>query len=177
MEKNMKKMTQATLAALVLGFGFSSTALYAAEANRGGPPQQGPNKPHKPGKHGCGDKCDGKIDIVLEVPRHCDLDVDTPRLTLAQTTGGNWSDAGFFNVSTNAPYRLNINPLNTLRNGENTVPVVVTTTRGGKAYYGTQSSTKGQAHRWDVAATVAGSAVEAADAGTYRGVYNVEVRF
>ncbi len=74
-----------------------------------------------------------KSDIVLEVPRHCDLDVETPRLTLAQTTGGNWSDAGFFNVSTNAPYRLNINPLNTLRNGENSVPVVVTTTRGGKS--------------------------------------------
>ncbi len=36
---------------------------------------------------------------------------------------------------------------------------------------------KGKPIVGDVAATVAGSAVEAADAGTYRGVYNVEVRF
>ncbi|WP_216935066.1 MULTISPECIES: hypothetical protein [unclassified Acinetobacter] len=166
----MNKMTQAVLATVVLSFGLGSTAVYANQV-------AGKPGSHKPGKHGCGDKCDGKIDIVLDVPRHCDLDVETPQLTLAQTTGGNWSDAGFFNVSTNAPYRLNINAPNNLRSGQNTVPVSMTTTRGGKAYSGTQTSTKGQAHRWDVAATVAGSAIAAADAGTYLGTYNVEVRF
>ncbi|MGE8537931.1 MAG: hypothetical protein ACN6NI_01490 [Acinetobacter sp.] len=169
----MNKMTQAALAALVISFGFGSTVVYAADT-AGRPGQQ---KPHKPGKHGCGDKCDGKIDVVLEVARHCDLDVLNPTLTLAAGADGNWAAAGAFNVRTNAPYRLNIAPLTQLRNGATSVPVTVATTRGGNAYSGTQSSTAGLDHTWDVNASVLSSVVNAADAGTYRGVYNVEVRF
>ena len=69
----MNKITQAVLATVVLSFGLGSTAVYANQT--AGKP--GSQTPHKPGKHGCGDKCDGKLtlswkfqDIVIWMWKH-----------------------------------------------------------------------------------------------------------
>ena len=81
----MNKMTQAALAALA--FGFCSTAVYAdgAEAaSFGGGGGSGNGGSHHSGNSGCGTKCDGEIDIELTVAKHCDLDINKKKITIAQ---------------------------------------------------------------------------------------------
>ena len=178
MEKDMKKTTQAALAALVLSVGFGSTAAYANELEaRPGPK---PTKPHKPGKHGCGDKCDGKIKIDLKVDRHCDLDIGTSTMTLAGTPGGDYSANGHFDVRTNAGYSLLISAPATLAGSAGSVPVAVTTRQDGAGsdYTGSTLPSTGNADvRFNVKALVTSSAIDSADAGNYTGNYIVAVKF
>lgn len=177
MEKKMNKIVLTALASLVLGLG--SASVYAGGPSHGPGPSK-PSKPHKPGKHGCGDKCDGKINVVLDVAKHCDLDIIDETLTLAAASDGSWTDTGTFNVRTNAPYRLQISPLNTLTGPGGSVPVQVSTRLNGAAdaYNGGNLPSTGNADQaFNVTATVAESAYNGADAGIYRGTYTVAVRF
>lgn len=173
----MNKIVLTALASLVLGLG--SASVYAGAPSQGPGPSK-PTKPHKPGKHGCGDKCDGKINVVLDVAKHCDLDIINETLTLAAASGGNWTGTGRFNVRTNASYRLDISPLNNLTGPGGSVPVEVTTRQAGATsnYTGGQlASTRNDDQAFNVTATVAANAYNAADAGIYRGNYTVAVRF
>ncbi len=177
MEKTMNKIVLTALASVVLGLG--SASVYAGGPDRGPGPSK-PTKPHKPGKHACGDKCDGKINVVLDVARHCDLDIVDETLTLAQAQNGTWTDTGTFNVRTNAPYRLQISAPNTLTGAGGAVPVQVSTRQNGAADAyngGTLASTGNADQAFNVTATVAQNDYNNADAGTYRGTYTVAVRF
>src|SRR5690606_30093392 len=111
MEKDMKKTTQAALAAVVLSVGFGSTAASANELEaRAGPK---------------------KIKIDVKVDRHCDLDIGTSTMTLAGTPGGDYSANGHFDVRTNAGYSLLISAPATLAGSAGSVPVAVTTRQDG----------------------------------------------
>lgn len=171
----MKKITQVALAALVLGVG--SASVYAGGDDRG----SSQHKPHKAGKHGCGDKCEGKMKIVLDIPRHCDLDILDETLTLTQARNGSWTDTGAFTVRTNAPYRLDISAPQVLNGqGGATIPVQVSTRqhRSGRDYNGRYlPSTKNADQRFNVTATVSNDNYSEADAGLYSGIYTVAVRF
>ncbi|ATO18699.1 hypothetical protein BS636_02990 [Acinetobacter sp. LoGeW2-3] len=170
----MNKIIFAALASLVVGLG--SASVYAGDDHG-----KGPNKPHKPGKSSCGDKCDGKIKILLDVPRHCDLDILDETLTLTERNG-NWTDTGSFTVRTNAPYRLDISaPRNLTGPAGARVPVDVTTrqagARGEVRGNTTFASTRNADQRFNVTATVSGTNYAEADAGLYSGIYTVAVRF
>ena len=167
MEKVMNKTIQATLAALA--FGICATSVYAGDEDRGG-------GPHKPGKSACGNDCKGKIDIVLEVPKHCDLDIADSNLVL--TEQNNYTDATTFGVRTNADYSLTITPPGTLVNGTRSVPVSVQTTRRGGAAYSSGSTVTwdGREHTYGVRAQARNIGI-GTYAGTYRGTYGVEVKF
>lgn len=166
MEKVMNKTIQAALAALA--FGVCATSVYAGEADRGG-------GPHKPGKSSCGHDCKGKIDIVLEVPKHCDLDIDDSNLLL--TEQNNYIDSTTFDVRTNADYSLTITPPGTLVNGTRTVPVDVVTRRGPREYTsGTTVNWDGREHTYRVRAQAQNIGI-GTYAGTYRGTYGVEIKF
>jgi|SRR5690606_2427476 hypothetical protein len=166
MEKVMNKTIQAALAALA--FGVCVTSVHAGEADRGGG--------HKPGKSSCGHDCKGKIDIVLEVPKHCDLDIADSSLVL--TEQNNYTDATTFGVRTNADYSLTITPPGTLVNGTRSVPVSVQTTRRGGAAYSSGSTVTwdGREHTYGVRAQARNIGI-GTYAGTYRGTYGVEVKF
>lgn len=175
----MKKVTQAALAAAVLSFSFGSTAVFAEEI--AGKPR--PHHPHKPGSHGCGDKCDGKIKINLKVDKHCDLDINDPTLTLAGGPGGNYTASGSFDVRTNAGYSLNISAPTTLMGapGSDPVPVAVTTRQQGAGSDYTSGSnlpSTGNADvRFNVNALVTSGDISGAEAGHYSNTYTVAVAF
>lgn len=120
MEKNMNKMTQAALAALVLG--ACSTGIYAGDDDRG----------YNEGSKGCGVTCSGKIDIKLKVEPHCELKVLTPTLNLQDKAGGDTVN-GSFRVGANAKFKINLTTANgsKLKMGSETIPVTITTKRGG----------------------------------------------
>ncbi|WP_407307514.1 hypothetical protein [Acinetobacter sp.] len=162
----MNKKIQTALAALA--FGVCATSVYA------GPPERG-GGPHKPGKTSCGNECKGKIDIVLEVPKHCDFSIADSSLAL--TAQNNYTASTTFDVSTNADYSLTITPPGTLVNGARSVPVSVQTTRGGATYAsGSTVNWDGRAHTYGVRAQASNIGV-GTYAGTYRGTYGVEVKF
>ena len=168
MEKVMNKTIQAALAALA--FGVCATSVYA-----GGPGGPG-SQPHKPGKSACGHDCKGKIDIVLEVPKHCDLDIADSTLVL--TEQNNYTDSTTFAVRTNADYRLAITPPSTLVNGSRSVPVSVDTTRRGGATYrnGSTVNWDGREHTYGVKAYARNIGI-GTYAGNYKGTYGVEIKF
>lgn len=166
MEKAMNKTIQVALAALA--FGVCATSVYAGDEDRGG-------GPHKPGKSGCGNDCKGKIDIVLEVPKHCDLDIEDSTLVL--TEQNRYTDSTTFGVRTNADYSLAITPPGTLANGTRTVPVDVVTSRGRAEYTsGSTVSWDGREHTYSVRAQARNIGI-GTYAGTYRGTYGVEIKF
>jgi len=178
MEKDMKKMTQAALAALVMSFGCGSTLVYA-DAEIAGKPGPKPTKPHKPGKHGCGDKCDGKIKINLKVDKHCDVDMGDTVLNLARSTAGGgevWTDSTSFSVDTNSFFRVNYVAPTQLNGAGGSVPVTVATLVYG-ASYSTGDLLETTSATFDVTATVAGSDYRDARAGDYSNVYTFAVAF
>lgn len=171
----MNKMAQAALAALV--FGLGATATYATETARPGH-GGGHGGGHHSGNHGCGSSgdCKGKIDIDLVVEKHCDLDVNDTQLTLDKSNG--YSDSTKFQVRTNANYHLAISAPATLVGGGQSVPVTVTTTGVNGAYTSpTTINWDGLEHEYTVNASSPGLDVMATRAGTYKGAYNVEVKF
>ncbi|MGN0936931.1 hypothetical protein [Acinetobacter amyesii] len=178
----MNKMAQAALAALV--FGLGATATYAETARPGpgsgnGGGHGGGHGGHHSGNHGCGSSdCKGKIDIDLVVEKHCDLDIDDTQLTLDKNNS--YTDSTKFQVRTNANYYLAIVAPTTLTGpaGSNPVPVAVTTTGAAGAYTSPNVITwDGLEHEYTVQATSAGLDVMTTMAGTYKGAYNVEVKF
>ncbi len=82
----MNKMTQAALAALVLG--VCATGVYAEDDLARGIPTPPPPS-------GCDVDCSGKIDIKLKVEPHCELQVLTPTLTLQDKVGGDTAQGSF----------------------------------------------------------------------------------
>ena len=120
MEKVMNKMTQAALAALVLG--ACSTAVFAEDDLAKG----------LPAPSGCDTDCSGKIDIKLKVEPHCELQVLTPTLTLQDKVGGD-TKQGSFRVGANAQFKIGLTTANgsKLKMGTNEIPITITTKRGG----------------------------------------------
>ena len=119
----MNVFTKSLLATLVLG--AASTAIYAVEddagsADRGGRPPSG-----------CGETCTGQIPIELKVEKHCDLDVLTSKISLAD--GG--SGSGSFKVGANAPYNMEVSTQNgsKVKMGTNEIPITITTKLSGSA--------------------------------------------
>ena len=164
----MNKLIKVAVSALVLGLG---TAAYATDAK----PGQGG---HHGGNSGCGSAgdCKGKIDIDLVVEKHCDLDVDESLLTLNKNNS--YTDSTKFQVRTNANYYLAISAPTKLVDGTQSVPVTVTTTGLGGTYTSpTVINWNGLEHEYTVKATSAGLDAMATRAGTYKGTYNVEVKF
>ncbi len=118
----MNKMTQAALAALVLG--ACSTGIYAGDDDRGG---------YNDGPKGCDTNCSGKIDIKLKVEPHCELKIHTPTLTLQDRAGGDTVN-GRFSVGANAKFKINLTTANgsKLKMGPHeSIPITITTKRGG----------------------------------------------
>lgn len=170
----MNKMTQAALAALVLG--VCSTGVYATEdvASFGG--SGGGN--HHSGNSGCGTDCKGSIDITLEVPKHCDLDINKKTIVMTKGSGITWSGSSSFDVSANAPYSLTITKPSTLVNGSASIGVSVATLLGSAPYTGGTLSYQSAARVFNVNATTTNTtSLDSAQAGTYKGTYTVAVAF
>ncbi|NNH00624.1 hypothetical protein [Acinetobacter sp. ANC 5414] len=123
----MNKMTQAALAALVLG--ACSTAVMAGEEGR-------PNQ-----DRGCNTgSCTGSIPIVVKVPKRCMLKIDTPSIAL----GDGETETGRFSVGANANYNLLVDTVNRVgtsattrseaKSGSNAVGITVETRLAGSSH-------------------------------------------
>jgi hypothetical protein len=136
MEKIMNKMTQAALAALVLG--VCATGVYAEDDLARGIPTPPPPS-------GCDVDCSGKIDIKLKVEPHCELQVLTPTLTLQDKVGGDTAQ-GSFRVGANAQFKIGLTTANgsKLKMGANEIPVTITTKRNGTTTIPLNATTAGQ---------------------------------
>ena len=162
----MNKMTQATLAALVLG--ASSTAVFATNST-------------PPAPQGCSVDCEGKIDIELKVDPHCELKVETPKILLEDKAGGDTKN-GTFKVGANAVYKIELSTANgsNLKMGSNTIPLTITTTRGGTTIpMGTtpnQPFTSGGWTAYNVKVTSPEVGVSK-PVGTYTEQYRIKVSF
>ena len=175
----MNKMTQAALAALA--FRFCSTAVYAdgAEAaSFGGGGGSGNGGSHHSGNSGCGTKCDGEIDIELTVAKHCDLDINKKKITMAQGANDKWWGDSSFDVSANAPYSLNITaPTKLTKAGAADIPITVKTKLGSADYSGATLGYQLAKRVFDVKVDTTNSVPYMTQAGTYTGVYKVAVAF
>lgn len=115
----MIKIMQAATAVFVLG--TCSTVIYAEEALTSASTQH----------TSCGELCTGNIPIELTVPKHCDLDVLTSKITL--TDGG--TGTGQFKVQANSNYNLLVSSTNgsKVKFGTNEIPITITTTPNGSS--------------------------------------------
>ncbi|TCB78887.1 hypothetical protein [Acinetobacter sp. ANC 4173] len=170
----MKLQLKVAMAALMLGMCSTVTMAedsVSSESMTGG-------MPHERGDHGCGHDCKGKIDIELKVEKHCDLDIKDDLITLKKT-GKDWTGGTHFKVRTNAPYNLDIDAPDKLRNGYKTIPVVVETKAENNHYLTGKHALeyKPGSRVFQVDATVAGDDVDSAYAGLYTGTYKVAVEF
>ncbi|CAB1208528.1 hypothetical protein [Acinetobacter bouvetii] len=167
----MNKMTQAALAAFVLG--ACATGVYAGENDKR-TPERAPV--------GCGVDCKDKIDIVLNVEPHCDIDVTTPTLTLQDKAGGD-TKTGSFKVGANALFKINLTTANgeKLKFANNEIPVSIVTKRGGtviplNATTGGQPFTLGGWTKYDVTAKVGEVGINK-PVGTYKEELRIAVSF
>ncbi|SPL69972.1 hypothetical protein [Acinetobacter stercoris] len=172
----MSKIVKTVLASLV--FGLCSAAAFADGEDLAAKGGGGGHGGHNPGNSGCGTTCNGKIDISLDVPKHCDLDIITDTITLANTSGNSWSGSGSFTVAANSDYRLNITAPTQLNNGLYSVGVNVDTKKPGGASYMT-----GEVLPFSASARTftvqANSTFDPTTTryGTYTGIYQVAVDF
>ncbi|OTG68610.1 hypothetical protein B9T25_03715 [Acinetobacter sp. ANC 4470] len=171
----MNKMTKVALATLMLGMCSTVVLADGEEAARGD------DGHHQPGKHGCGTKCDGDIDIELTVEKHCDLDINKEKIVMAKNLiGGKWSGQSSFDVSANAPYSLNITKPATLVNQINpaqNIPVGVNTLLGVVPYVGAVLPYSPLTRTFTVKAETTNPVSNMAHWGLYKGTYKVAVAF
>lgn len=160
----------------VLVLGMSSSMLYA-----GSETTDRPIKPPTP--TGCGTECSGKIDIELKVDPHCDLDVETAKITLEDKAGGDVKN-GQFKVGANAAYKIDLSTANgqKLKTPSSSVPIpiTITTTRGSTSIpFGTTTNepyTLGGWTAYNVKVQSPETGVGFA-AGTYTEQYRIRVFF
>lgn len=121
----MNKMTQAALAALVLG--ACSASVFADDADKGG----GGNDNDR--WKGCTDLgCSRDIPIKLTVPKKCSI--SDPKDLVLKTDASNVTSS--YSVTTNTHYILNLTTANAntsnntfVKNGSNTIDTVITTAK------------------------------------------------
>jgi len=165
----MNKITQAALAALVLG--VCSTGVYAEDdlAAKGAPTPP-------PSSSGCDPDCSGQIEIKLEVPKTCSVYVSKKTIELAKKSGTNsWVGSSSYTVTSNSGYTLKITKPTYLVDGANKLPIDVITKNG--------TSTVGDVTKYNYSATARTFNVDAevknvsstTPAGTYKGTYIADV--
>lgn len=173
----MKLQVQTALAALVLGM-CSTMVLADPDVST---QSFGGGGDHKTGKHGCGTKCEGDIDIELFVEKHCDLDIDKEKIVMQKNhMGGKWSGQSGFDVRANAPYSLNITKPTHLVNqidATQKIGVDVDTKLGMVNYNGAVLPYSSSKRTFTVKAETTNPVNEMAHWGLYKGTYKVAVAF
>ena len=168
----MNKMTQATLATLVLG--CCSTAVFAETESRpsGNMPQ------------GCTELCkSGSIPIELKVDKVCKLEVG-PAINLDKILGTGSSN---FKVGANSGFTVLVDTDNhtsgnnsAVKFGSNSIATTVTTTGNGGLTLGipaAKSATYGSLLSYNVAVATTGAYGVNTPAGTYTDTYRISVFF
>lgn len=170
----MKMLTKTLFAALVLG--ATSTAVFANDAAGIQTTSKGSGGDDcAPGTTVCA----GEIKISLEIPKKCELTVNTPVIAMTQVgSSKNWSGTGDFNVTANSSYSLNIVAPKQLVSSVGNIPVSVGTSLNGANYTsGTSLGYLSTARNFKVQATSSNLDPAITQAGTYTGTYTVAVNF
>lgn len=171
----MNTLTKTLLTTLVLG--MSSTIAFAEESAAD---TAGRNPPPPTTNNDCG-PCEGIIKVSLQVPKTCELKVNTSNIALGQIgTTNNWAGTGTFAVTANADYKLSIvAPTNLKRNGTGaSLPVSVTTLLGSATVTPTSTYTYQSAPRtFTVDAKSNNLNASSYQEGSYTGTYTVGVLF